>query len=170
MKKGRAMFDTMENLQAHYKAVRRRIEVGKSLPQKMPDENKPQAMPMVLMKKPAVIHSTSQKYKIENHCLVRDGRPGVDRLTYQQVVKLVCREFDLTPRLLFAPRRTRVLVEKRHLCWAIARVMCPHMSLPQIGRASYNYDHTSVLHGIERARERAKPYILALQRGELKVD
>jgi len=162
------MFDTVEELQNHYKAVRKRIEAKK------PPAPKPQAIeppkPLALPDNPILIHKTKQKYKIENFAFIKVEREGTDKLTYQQVVHIVCREFDLTPKLLFGRRRTRELVEIRHLCWAIARVMCPHLSLPQIGRASCGFDHTSVLHGISKAKDRAKPFIKALQSGDLKVD
>ena len=162
------MFDTVEELQNHYKAVRKRIEAKK------PPAPKPQAIeppkPLALPDNPILIHKTRQKYKIENFAFIKVEREGTDKLTYQQVVHIVCREFDLTPKLLFGRRRTKELVEIRHLCWAIARVMCPHLSLPQIGRASCGFDHTSVLHGISKAKDRAKPFIKALQSGELKVD
>jgi len=162
------MFDTVEELQNHYKAVRKRIEAKK------PPAPKPQVIeppkPLALPDNPILIHKTRQKYKIENFAFIKVEREGTDKLTYQQVVHIVCREFDLTPKLLFGRRRTRELVEIRHLCWAIARVMCPHLSLPQIGKASCGFDHTSVLHGISKAKDRAKPFIKALQSGELKVD
>jgi hypothetical protein len=168
MRKGKMMFDTVEELQNHYKAVRKRIEAKK------PPAPKPQAIeppkPLALPDNPILIHKTIQKYKIENFAFIKVEREGTDKLTYQQVVHIVCREFDLTPKLLFGRRRTRELVEIRHLCWAIARVMCPHLSLPQIGRASCGFDHTSVLHGISKAKDRAKPFIKALQSGELRVD
>lgn len=158
------MFDTAEELQAHYKAVRKRIEAKK------PPAPKPQPKPLVLPENPVVTHRITQRYKIKNFCFIKVDREGVDKLTYQQVVHIVCREFDVTPQLLFGRRRTKRLVEIRHLCWAIARVMCPHMSLPMIGKASNKFDHTSVLHGIEKAKDSAKPFIKALQNGELKVD
>ena len=166
------MFDTAEELQAHYKAVRKRIEAKKPQPPVLP--SKPQAIeppkPLALPDNPVLIHRIRQRYKLENYAFIKVDRLGVDKLTYQQVIHIVCREFDITPLLLFGRRRTKRIVEIRHLCWAIARVMCPHMSLPMIGKASNNFDHTSVMHGIERARERAKPFIKALQNGELKVD
>ena len=158
------MFDTVEELQNHYKAVRKRIEA------KRPTPAKSQSKPLVLPDNPVLTHRTSQRYKIENHCFTKVVREGVDKLTYQQVIHIICREFDVTPLLLFGRRRTKTIVDVRHLCWAIARVMCPHMSLPMIGKASNNFDHTSVLHGIEKAKDRAKPFIKALQNGELKVD
>ena len=158
------MFDTAEELQAHYKAVRKRIEAKK------PPTPKPQPKPFVLPDNPVLIHRIRQRYKLENYAFIRVEREGTDKLTYQQVIHIVCREFDVTQKLLFGRRRTKEIVDVRHLCWAIARVMCPHMSLPMIGKASNNFDHTSVMHGIERARERAKPFIKALQNGELKVD
>ena len=162
------MFDTVEELQNHYKAVRKRIEAKKPPAPKLQAIEPPK--PLALPDNPILIHKTKQKYKIENFAFIKVEREGTDKLTYQQVVHIVCREFDLTPKLLFGRRRTRELVEIRHLCWAIARVMCPHLSLPQIGRASCGFDHTSVLHGISKAKDRAKPFIKALQSGDLKVD
>ena len=162
------MFDTVEELQAHYKAVRKRIEAKK------PPAPKTQAIeapkPLRVFNNPIVTHSIRLKYEIKNGAFISTGKLGYDRLHYQQVVRVICREFGITPLLLFGRRRNKELVGIRHLCWAIARVMCPHMSLPQIGRASNGFDHTSVLHGIERAKERAKPFIKGLQTGDLRVD
>jgi len=162
------MFDTVEELQNHYRAVRKRIEAKRPAPSKPQALDKPKPLP--LPDNPVLIHKTIQKYKIENYAFIKVEREGTDKLTYQQVIHIVCREFDVTPKLLFGRRRTKALVDVRQLCWAIARVMCPHMSLPMIGKASNNFDHTSVLHGIEKAKDRAKPFIKALQNGELKVD
>lgn len=162
------MFDTVEELQAHYKAVKKRIEDRAKPKPKL--ATLPQPKPMPLPNNPVVTHRITQRYKLENFCFVKVDRVGVDKLTYQQVIHIICREFDVTPQLLFGRRRHKRLVETRHLCWAIARVMCPHMSLPMIGKASNGFDHTSVLHGIEKAKDLAKPFIKALQNGELKVD
>ena len=160
------MFDTVEELQAHYKAVKKRIEAKK------PPAPKPQVIEIpksvLLFNNPVIVHSIRLRYEIKNGAFISTGKLGRDKLNYQDVIRVVCREFDVTPQLLFS--RCRRLSKVRHLCWAIARVMCPHMSLPQIGKASAGFDHTSVLHGIEMAKERAKPYIKALQSGELRVD
>ena len=158
------MFDTVEELQAHYKAVKKRIEAKK------PPTPKIEHKELVVFDNPVIVHSIRLKYEIKNGALVSTGKLGYDRLHYQQVVQVICREFDITPQLLFGRRRNKELVGIRHLCWAIARVMCPHMSLPMIGKASNSFDHTSVLHGIERAKERAKPFIKGLQTGDLRVD
>jgi hypothetical protein len=160
------MFDTMEELQAHYKAVRQRIEAKKPL------RPKPQAVeapkPVLPLINPVLSHRVIQKYEIKNHAFVKTG--AIETMTFVEVVRLVCRHYDLTPKELFARRRNRSLVEARHLCWAIARVMCPQLSLPQIAKRSGGYDHTSVLHGIERAKDRAGPFIKALRSGELLIE
>ena len=161
------MFDTVEELQNHYRAVRKRIEAKRPAPKSQ--ANVP-PKPVPLPNNPVIVHRIKQRYKIENYCFIKVERLGVDKLTYQQVIHIICREFDVTPQLLFGRRRTKALVDTRHLCWAIARVMCPHMSLPMIGKASNDFDHTSVLHGIEKAKDRAIPFIKALQNGELRVD
>jgi hypothetical protein len=166
MRKGKMMFDTVEELQNHYKAVRKRIEAKK------PPAPKPQVIEIpksvLSFNNPVIVHRIILRYEIKNGAFVSTGKLGHDKLSYQQVVQVICREFDVTPQLLFS--RCRRLSSVRHLCWAIARVMCPHLSLPQIGRASCGFDHTSVLHGISKAKDRAKPFIKALQSGELKVD
>lgn len=162
------MFDTAEELQAHYKAVRQRIEAKKPRTLPKPETPKPQVKPLLVFDNPVLIHRIRLKYEIKNGAFVSTGKLGCDRLHFQQVVHIICREFDVTPQLLFS--RCRRLSSVRHLCWAIARVMCPHMSLPQMGRASNGFDHTSVLHGVEKAKDRAKPYIKALQSGDLRVD
>jgi hypothetical protein len=104
MRKGKMMFDTAEELQAHYKAVKKRIEAKK------PPTPKPQAIeppkPLALPDNPVLIHRIRQRYKIENYAFIKVDRLGVDKLTYQQVIHIVCREFDITPLLLFGRRRT----------------------------------------------------------------
>lgn len=160
------MFDTVEELQAHYKAVKKRIEDRAKPKPKL--ATLPQPKPLSLPQNPVLTHRIRLKYEIKNGAFVSTGKLGHDKLTYQQVVHIICREFKVEPTELFG--RCRRLADVRHLCWAIARVMCPHMSLPQIGRHSNGFDHTSVLHGVEKARDRAVPFIKALQSGELRVD
>lgn len=62
-------------------------------------------------------------------------------------------EFDLHPQLLIGPSRRQEYIAPRHL----ACLLCHELtgaSLPMIGRALGNRDHTTIIHGIRGARAR----------------
>lgn len=56
----------------------------------------------------------------------------------------------LTVDTLLNPRRTRALVVPRHVVMWLTYKLCPHFSLPQLGRV-FNRDHTTIMHAVRRA-------------------
>ncbi len=59
--------------------------------------------------------------------------------------------FELPPREMTSDRRSRPIVEARHIAMWLA-VEMTDTSLVQIGRAFGNRDHTTVMHALEKAQ------------------
>jgi len=135
-----AKFSTAEDLMAHYATVRARLHgpalrvaVTLTLPEPEPEPVEPVA--------PEAPIGTMT---------VEPVHPDFIRVNFDEVVALVCKHLGYERRGIFADRRMQKLCFDRQLLWALAYRHCPHLSLPQIGRASGGKDHTTVLHGRKR--------------------
>lgn len=51
---------------------------------------------------------------------------------------------------LMSPRRSHEYVAPRHVAIGLVKTLCPHLSLPMIGRFFGQRDHTSIMHAIKR--------------------
>lgn len=72
------------------------------------------------------------------------------------IKRIVADHFELTPAHLESPRRTAELARPRQIAMVLARELLPRKSLPDIGRAFGNRDHTTVMHAVRAvARRRA---------------
>jgi hypothetical protein len=70
-------------------------------------------------------------------------------LDANDILRAVCREFDITIVELLSDRRSADVVRPRH----IAFVLCKHLttcSLSEIGRRFGGRDHSTVLHGVRK--------------------
>jgi len=81
---------------------------------------------------------------------IKYHRPVCNPMEMASVMDAVVAESGIPKDLLIGPRRTRGLVEVRHIAMKLIRDLCPHKSYPQIGRFMQR-DHTGVLHGCRRA-------------------
>ena len=131
-----AKFSNADDLMAHYATLRARLHGPAPKPfvfvpvdPPPPPEPDPDPIPRVVMMPPAAV------------------KPESIRINFEEVVGLVCQHLGYERREIFAARRVHKLCFDRQLLWALASTHCPHMSLPQIGRASGGRDHTTVLHG-----------------------
>ena len=131
-----AKFSTAEDLMAHYATVRARLHgpAVRAVVMLPPPEPEPKPEP-VATEAPIAIMT------------VQPVHPDFIRVNFDEVVALVCQHLGYERRGIFAERRTHKLCFDRQLLWALAYRHCPHLSLPQIGRASGGRDHTTVLHG-----------------------
>ena len=146
-----AKFSTAEDLMAHYATVRARLHGSAPKviihPAAFPLASAPQQEPEVKLLEISLptLREDSTAYmplfpmKAENI-----------RISFDEIVALVCRHLGYQRREIFARRRTQKLCFDRQLIWALAYKHCLHLSLPQIGRASEGRDHTTVLHGRRR--------------------
>jgi chromosomal replication initiator protein len=69
------------------------------------------------------------------------------------IIQMAADAFGVTPRDLRSDRRDRRVVVARHAAMWLARLMTGH-SLPAIGRAFGDRDHTTVLYAVSRNGQR----------------
>jgi len=72
------------------------------------------------------------------------------RVTGRQVADFVAERHGLTFQQLISQVRVTRLARPRQIAMYVMREVCPHLSLPGIGRLLGGRDHTTVLHGINR--------------------
>lgn len=139
-----AKFTTADDLMAHYATVRTRlhgpapkvvVHVAALPPLPPKPELEPEPIEPPLPELP--------KFFVH----VSPVNPESIRISFDEVVELVCNELGYTRSGIFANRRIHKLCFDRQMLWALAYKHCLHLSLPQIGRASGGRDHTTVLHG-----------------------
>lgn len=83
----------------------------------------------------------------------RDMTSPTDRCIWhgamRSIQNLVCEEFNISYIDLLSPRRDKKFVRPRHLAMWLCRTMTM-ASFPQIGRAFYNRDHTTIMHAVKK--------------------
>jgi Bacterial dnaA protein helix-turn-helix len=80
-------------------------------------------------------------------------RPVVPpKIWLEEIVALVCLEVNLEPKDVWSVRRHQHLVQARFLVWALAREFCWQHSLPSIGKFCKR-DHTTVMHGANQGKK-----------------
>lgn len=72
------------------------------------------------------------------------------RVTGRQVADFVAERHGLTFQQLISQVRVTRLARPRQIAMYVMREVCPHLSLPAIGRLLGGRDHTTILHGIQR--------------------
>ena len=78
-----------------------------------------------------------------------------NKVTIDLIQTLVCKFFKISKNEMLSARRSRYLVRPRQTAIYLAK-MLTSKSLPEIGRAFSNRDHTTVIHSvktIERLRK-----------------
>jgi hypothetical protein len=80
--------------------------------------------------------------------------PSEHRLTVKDIVFAASHVTGLAAAAIAGPRRSNPLCLVRHAVMYLAYEMIQSASLPQIGRALGNKDHTTILHGVRRVRQR----------------
>ncbi|WP_298700934.1 helix-turn-helix domain-containing protein [uncultured Brevundimonas sp.] len=72
------------------------------------------------------------------------------RVTGRQVADFVAERHGLTFDQLISDRRHKPIARPRQIAMYVMREVCPHLSLPTIGRILGGRDHTTILHGVQR--------------------
>jgi chromosomal replication initiator protein len=86
------------------------------------------------------------------HALADDRRTHRRSLPLTAIVESVSRRLGLSTRDVRSPRRAQPLARARHLIAYLAHEYAG-FSLPALGQALGNRDHTTVLHSVRKARE-----------------
>lgn len=163
-------FQTVEEMQAHYKSVRNRIvnatpkfrpkppEAAKAAPEvpQLPDYLRHGKGASLASQRLSVAQWFAECDKFLETQGVHPWKmplKGVDeklvtrpKIWLEELVALVCLEMNMDPNQIWSQRRHRTFVHPRFLVWALAREFCWQHSLPSIGRFC-GRDHTTVMHG-----------------------
>ena len=81
-----------------------------------------------------------------------------NNVTIDSIQTIVCKFFKISKNEMLSARRSRYLVRQRQTAIYLAKLLTSK-SLPEIGRAFSNRDHTTVIHSvktIERLRQEDK--------------
>lgn len=73
-------------------------------------------------------------------------------ITVPQVIAAVSANSEFTVEMLLGHRRAYPLAQTRQLAYLLAYTYCPGDSLSKIAREFGNRDHTTILHGVKRAK------------------
>jgi chromosomal replication initiator protein len=88
------------------------------------------------------------------HRLESLGDPEVTQFyTAKDIIARVCKAYSVSIRDMKSPRRQKYLCQPRQHAMYLCKIYTD-LSLPQIGKAFGDRDHTTVLHGIARHRQR----------------
>lgn len=87
--------------------------------------------------------------------LAKEETPNITKLSVKpkEVIKTVAAHFKVTTSQLTGPRRSRPLVDYRHLAMFILHVDLG-ISLVQVGMEFGGKDHTSIMHAVKKMRSR----------------
>ncbi|PLX36959.1 MAG: hypothetical protein C0605_07775 [Hyphomicrobiales bacterium] len=86
----------------------------------------------------------------------RDAAGGYPPLEPEWIIKATARAWHCHAHEIIGQRRFKSLVAARWHAAALIRHNCPHLSLPEIGRAMGGRCHTSIMHGLRRFDELAR--------------
>ena len=71
-----------------------------------------------------------------------------NNVTIESIQTIVCKFFKISKNEMLSPRRSRYLVRPRQTAIYLAKTLTSK-SLPEIGRAFSNRDHTTVIHSVK---------------------
>jgi hypothetical protein len=156
-------FASVEEMQAHYRAVKARIEVGRPKFRKLPAQTVPEVdlpppqpdpEPVLELLSPwdANGNPVREKKPVRPAEIIEEEPIQLPKIWLQELTDLVCEHTGITQKLIWCPRRTQEIVKARFLIWALAREFCHQHSLPTIGRFC-GRDHTTVLHGCREGKK-----------------
>ena len=77
-------------------------------------------------------------------------------ITAKRIIEIVAKHTDVSVEDMKSPRRHSNLVTARHLAAALIRQWRPDLSYPQIGKLFGGRDHSTIIHGQKRIRERIR--------------
>lgn len=77
------------------------------------------------------------------------------RIFTAEIIAAVAAAHGVTPAEVTRRTRTAAVVRARQVAMYLARTLAPHPSFPEIGRRFGGYDHTTVMHAVDRIRRLA---------------
>lgn len=107
----------------------------------------------------AIIGRRLEEKKME----LEQANPPLNRPDLRSIIETVCAVTEQNRGEMQSPNRARRIAWPRHFAFYVVKRVRRDLSLPQIGRAFGNRDHTTVLHGLRKVKESLK----AAERGEI---
>ena len=162
-------FASIEDMQAHYRTVRQRIQNSPPKLKFRPVEPVKAPAPLPPVQTHQQILPAAKKTGLagtwDEYGQVVHKKEGVasvageeetpanlPKIWLEELTSLVSNYTHMSPTTIWSRRRDRDVVCARFLIWALAREFCYQHSLPTIGRYC-GRDHTTILHGAARGKK-----------------
>ena len=140
-----------DELAAHYKAVRGRLNPQRIAPVQIQFHN---SEPETSARKTDA--QVRKELNRANRDILYIASPH--RVMGKHVVGCVAKHYDVTIKELRSNKRVKRFIDARHVICYLAREICRHLSYPEIGKL-INKDHASTMNGYKRVK-------VALERGD----
>lgn len=75
---------------------------------------------------------------------------AINRVSARSVIEYVAAQHGLDFAVMTGVARANRISRPRQVAMYCARTLCPHVSMPMIGRLLGGRDHTTILHGIRK--------------------
>ena len=75
---------------------------------------------------------------------------SIGRMTAEQIIREGVKGTPFTVEDIKGPTRYKAIAQLRQLLMGKVYLECPHLSLPQIGKAFGGRDHTTILHAVQK--------------------
>ena len=106
-------------------------------------------LPIVTTPPPASTQDITERDRRTREAAFLEAWAGLATKNIRSVIMAAKVHFDRTDTELMSHRRTAAVVWPRHIVMHMARQYTT-LSLPQIGQRLGGFDHTTVLHGVQR--------------------
>jgi len=83
------------------------------------------------------------------------GQAHVSVISVEEILRTVAKAFSVKTEDIYGKSRMEAIALARHVCMYVIRRFIPSMSLIQIAEALGRKDHTTVIHGEKRIRDKA---------------
>lgn len=101
---------------------------------------------------PTIQELKARIHELETQLVNSELADPRNRIFCRDIIAAVCYQFEITKTILLSRRRDAGVVLPRQVCMYLMKILTVH-SLPEIGRRTGGYDHTTVLHACRKITE-----------------